>query len=85
MEIPKDRKMTFIEFVASEETCDGNIDESWLEHWNAKIPVLLKDDKVHEGDCTNIASPCTLCILENWLKEYREYYFDKKDQEEKDT
>ena len=83
MEIPKYRKMTFIEFVASEETCDGTIDETWLKHWTEHIPLMLgkEQSKEHCGDCTNVPCPCTLCVVENWLKEYKEYFFNEKELE----
>lgn len=79
MKIPKDRKMTFVEFVAALETYDGTIDESCLEHWKKHIPNMINE--VHGGDCTKCPSPCSLCVLEQWLKEYREYTFEKVEDE----
>ena len=81
MKIPTDRKMTFIEFVASEETLDGTIGEGWLKHWKEHIPKMLGNYEVHCGDCTNVACPCTLCVLETWLKDYKKYYFGVEEME----
>lgn len=36
---------------------------------------LVKDlpDKTHHGDCVGQSEPCTLCLLENILKDYYAY------------
>jgi len=80
MKIPTHRKMTFGEFVASEDSEEGQIDESWLNHWKEHIPTLLSEEntKEHCGDCTKVPAPCILCTLEILLKEYKEYYFGEK-------
>ena len=79
MKIPTDRKMTFTEFVTSQETCDGTLDESWLKHWTECAPKMLigESGEGHFGDCTNAPCTCRLCLVETWLKEYKEYFFEK--------
>ena len=77
MKIPTDRKMTFVEFVAYQETLDKTIDDGWLKHWKEHLPKMILED-YHNGDCTNVCCPCSLCTLENWLKEYKEYFFIKE-------
>lgn len=32
---------------------------------------------VHYGDCTKQSQPCSLCVLEELLKDYYQYCFEK--------
>ena len=38
-----------------------------------------KDEPNHCGDCTDWPVSCSLCALEGLLREYRMYFFDKRD------
>ena len=33
---------------------------------------------VHDGDCTDMPYSCSLCTLEDLLKDYRKYFFKKE-------
>jgi hypothetical protein len=74
-------KYTFVEFIAAQEGDDFNVIEPHNLTW-AKSFVKGMDDignLVHHGDCTKQNISCPLCIYELYLKEYREYYFNKQD------
>lgn len=81
MEIPKDRKMTLIEFAAWMDSDDYEISDSWLAHWKSIIPNLLSEEntKEHFGDCTKHSMSCILCSIEQLLSEYKDYYLNKKE------
>ena len=66
MEIPKDRKMSFIEFVAYQESDEEMIEDSWLLHWKMNLKEMLNEENSqgHMGDCTKEPFPCHLCTLE---------------------
>jgi hypothetical protein len=70
-------KLTFKEWLASQETEDGSIETGWLDYWNKVLPTLVSDEMTrrHNGDCTKESNPCGLCMLERLLSEYREYFF----------
>ena len=77
MKIPLDRKMTFIEFMAYQDSDGYEIDNSWLNHWKEWIPKVILSDK-HKGDCTDFSCSCEFCVVETYLKEYKEYFFEKR-------
>lgn len=63
-------KKNFLEFIASK---PGN---GTPEHWKRVIPLMFEENNwVHEGDCTRVSCTCNLCLIEQYLKEYREYIF----------
>jgi len=72
-------KYTFIEFIAAQEGDDFNVIEgdnlAWARSWIKGMGDL--PNWRHEGDCTKENYTCTLCVYELYLKEYREYYFNK--------
>jgi hypothetical protein len=78
-EVPVEKpKLTFPEFIAlydSEEKENPNPD--WAAHWRTQLPNMISSN-IHMGDCTRQSCPCNLCMLETWLREYREYYFNKE-------
>ena len=74
----KDKKYTFVEYIAAVEGEDFNtIEPSWLVWANDladSIPETLKKE-IHEGDCTKQSHTCNLCLIETLLNEYYRYYF----------
>lgn len=71
------KKYNFIEFIAATESRDfDKIDEKCLT-WAKKLYDHYKLDNIekmiHIGDCTKHSHPCDLCLLEYFLKEYKEY------------
>jgi hypothetical protein len=74
-------KYTFIQFVAALESDDfDKIDETWLP-WAKEFVSYLNSDNVniHDGDCTKKPFSCYLCVVENLLSDYREYYFNEEE------
>jgi hypothetical protein len=68
-------KYTLVEFIAALESDDfDQLDETWVG-WAKDFLSHLNSNLVsgHNGDCTNQPSPCYLCVVENMLKNYREY------------
>ncbi len=73
----KNKKYTFVEFIAAQESDDfDNIDPKWLE-WAKKFVSGMGDmgDLVHNGDCTKQAISCLLCVYEQMLSSYHDYFF----------
>jgi hypothetical protein len=70
-------KYTFIEFIAAQEGDDFNVIEGDNLAWARSFVKGMGDlpNWEHEGDCTKENYTCTLCVYEQYLKEYREYYF----------
>ena len=63
-------KKNFLEFIASMPH------NGTPEHWKRVIPLMFEENNwVHEGDCTRVSCTCNLCLIEQYLKEYREYIF----------
>ena len=63
-------KKNFLEFIASMPH------NGTPEHWKRVIPLMFEENNwVHEGDCTHVSCTCNLCLIEQYLKEYREYIF----------
>jgi hypothetical protein len=78
-------KYTFIEFIAAQEGNDFNVIEGDNLAWARSFVKGMGDlpNWEHEGDCTKQNHTCTLCVYELYLKEYREYYFDRTFNEQK--
>jgi hypothetical protein len=73
-------KYTLVEFIAALESEDfDDIDETWIG-WGKEFLSHLTSDNLgeHHGDCTNDPAPCYLCVVENMLKNYREYYINEE-------
>lgn len=47
------------------------------QYWNGLITSQTK----HQGDCTNHSSPCSLCLMESILVEYRQFTLGLKTNE----
>lgn len=73
-------KYTFVEFIAAQEGNDFNVIEpgnlAWATGFGKSLGI--SPTRVHSGDCTKENIPCLLCVIEIYLKEYREYYFNKE-------
>lgn len=73
------KKYLFVEFLAAMEGDDFDVlEKSWLDHYQRfvdRIPEMLQT--VHYGDCTRSCQTCDICLLEGFLKDYREYYFNE--------
>lgn len=69
-------KLSFRQWLAKENSWDGDFDYSDVEYCNKLISKLIEADS-HFGYCTQDPCPCSLCLLERLLKEYREYTFSK--------
>jgi hypothetical protein len=54
------------------------VNEKWKNHYMKYLPLSLSDEwtQEHLGDCTKDPCPCTLCVTETLLRDYREYFFD---------
>ena len=76
-------KYTFVEFIAALEGDDFNVIEPINLKWAKGFVESMGNisDLIHHGDCTKQNISCELCVYEVYLKEYREYYFDKQDNE----
>ena len=76
-------KYTFEQFIAAQEGDDfNNIELSNLEWAIGFVESMGKSGKwIHDGDCTKQNVSCPLCLYEQYLKEYREYYFPTEPQE----
>ena len=74
-------KYTFIEFIAAQEGDDFNVIEGDNLAWARSFVKGMGDlpNWEHEGDCTKENYTCTLCVYEQYLKEYREYYFKEEE------
>lgn len=71
------KKMSFRQFIKDIEKVDGDApSDEWIENF---LNDIIKED-YHNGDCTNHATPCSLCLLEDLLTEYRQYVFDMNSQ-----
>lgn len=74
-------KYTFKQFIAALEASDFDEIEDWGERWAEKflssLPEVLSTE-VHNGDCTKVSSPCPYCVLEWYLNEYKQYFFDEE-------
>lgn len=75
------KKLTLPEFISLYDSEDGQPDPIWADHWATHLPEMLQGSNVesHHGDCTKAPCSCMLCMLEQWLREYREYFFDQGD------
>jgi hypothetical protein len=75
------KKYTFKEFIGALESEDFDVIDDWpkrfSDHYIASIPEVLSNE-YHNGDCTNISSPCPYCVLEWYLNEYKEYSFNEE-------
>ena len=71
---PTDKKLTFLEWLAKEE-------DATVERMGINLHKLINDalyaTSIHKGDCTDETLPCSLCTLEEWLSEYRQYFTQK--------
>jgi hypothetical protein len=74
-------KYTFIEFIAAQEGDNFNVIEGDNLAWARSFVKGMGDlpNWEHEGDCTKENYTCTLCVYEQYLKEYREYYFKEEE------
>lgn len=87
------KKYSFIEFVAACESENiirafsnvNNIEPGLLglaRNALDKYNSVMKYE-THDGDCTNEPHSCLLCVLEELLKNYKEYCFNEKEWREK--
>ena len=61
-------KMDFFTWLANDQ--DDTVE--WAEEF---VKGMFVGRVVHVGDCTRSGCPCSLCLLESFLEEYRKYYF----------
>jgi hypothetical protein len=70
-------KMSISQFLSIQE----NNNLKMVEYYRMMLPQLLNgtDDNggFHHGDCTKSAVTCRLCLLEEFLRDYKTYYFAK--------
>lgn len=73
------KKLTFIEFFAACQTTDfNNIQPIYLEYATKFINNLFLNQNIHHGDCTKQCETCYLCLLEEYLKDYNDYFFNEE-------
>jgi hypothetical protein len=73
------KKYTFKQFIAALGSRDFNdIDPNAIETTKSYFQKLNDLDFTHIEDDGRISLVCDLCILENYLKEYRMYQFDEE-------
>lgn len=68
--------LTLPEFISVQDSDSGfEVSEVWAEHWKRELPNFLNnpDNYEHHGDCTKQPIRCVLCMLEDFLRDYREY------------
>lgn len=72
-------RYNLIEYLAANESKSFDKLEpiwvEWAENFINGISADLIKYPYHYGDCTKDACPCTLCVIEGLLTEYREYVF----------
>lgn len=76
-----DKKLTFFEWWSKlEYPEDEKPDTSFIEGFakDGAWKSYNTGEAIHCGDCTTYPVTCSLCALEDLLKEYREYFFDKE-------
>ena len=72
------KKYTFKQFIAALNSNDFNeLDHNSIESTKSYFQKLNDLDFTHIEDKGQISLVCDLCILENYLKEYRIYQFDE--------
>ena len=73
------KKYTFKQFIAAlnSENFD-EIDANCIESTQSFFQKLNDLDFTHIEDAGEISLVCDLCILENYLQEYRIYQFDEE-------
>lgn len=76
----KNNKLTFFEWCAEQEALEGEDLNGWTEHYKDFATKhawhsYQSDKAVHDGDCTKCPYTCQLCVLEDLLADYRQYYF----------
>jgi hypothetical protein len=79
-------KYNFIEFIAALEGDDFNVinpdnllwAEDFIQAYDGKWSTLR-----HNGDCIGWSQPCTICTIEQYFEEYREYCLNEKEWREK--
>ncbi len=71
-------KYKFIEFIAALEGDDfDKLEQSLLTHYTNLLKDYLINLQYHQGDCTKSCHTCMICLLENWINDYREYTFNE--------
>jgi hypothetical protein len=74
-------KYTFKQFIAALEALDFDKIEEWGDIWAEQflsfIPEILSTE-IHNGDCTKVSSPCSYCVLQWYLDEYKQYSSDEE-------
>jgi len=69
-------KLSFFEWIAEQHRHNGEAPSTtWIENYAKKTAWESYQNKqpMHDGDCVNRPYSCDLCILEDLLREYREY------------
>ena len=63
---------SFYEFVRwAANNFEEPASKEWADSWFNSI-----NNDIHNGDCTNHPYTCNICLLESFLNEYAEYYFN---------
>ena len=74
-------KYTLAEFIAALESEDfDSIDSKWLTWANGQMINLLHplSRQKHDGDCTKQPFTCSLCLLQHYLEDYKQYFFNEE-------
>lgn len=74
---------SFIEFLAAEETeiyggSFNEIDPKWLEFYKGflrNVGEYMVNESIHMGDCCKAPQTCTLCMIEDELRNYYNYVY----------
>lgn len=76
----ENKKYTFVEFISAWQDSDfDNMTEQKLMFGRAFLKSCRPEfENVHNGDCTKSSHPCSLCVLEKYLKDYKEYMFNEQ-------
>jgi len=80
----KNSKYTLIEFIAATECKDFDTLEPMYVEWAKKVISSFgnEDDTEgykHHGDCQSLPCPCSLCAMEYYLKNYRQFVFNEEE------
>ncbi len=88
MKNPKTDKYSFLYFIAALE--GKNFDEieennrKWAISFLSKLPSSIvgigeESGGEHHGDCTQDNYSCVLCVLQDLLEQYSQYYFHEEE------
>lgn len=76
-------KLNFFEWFAAQEADEGEDVKDllpWTEKYFTKTAweSYRTSEPIHDGDCVKRPYTCDLCVIERYLTEYKNYFFDRE-------